>query len=561
MQGTTPPGGFAGRIGTDFPVRRPARCEPARACRWWCRSRRTSSAARALDGGLCASRLAVVPRGTSAPSRPSARSPPASSSSSSSSTTARCARAWGLLRFSGDDLGLLLFFRSSSCRVSWSADLLLLCGRRLVHCGRHFFREANARPRRDGLSLRLLLRSVQRQQPPARHRRVSGAAPPRPRSHRSTPRRLRPGVLPSPAHQPRPDAASSPWRESRVERRGGQYLAHRRLRLDVDPPARELGGQAGVLALFADSQRELPVRHDDGRGVVFLADASRCSTWAGLRALATNRAGSGSHWMTSMRSPFSSLTMFWMRMPRRPTHEPTGSMPSCRAQTATLLRKPASRAIDLISTTPRKISGTSSSNRRLQQVLVRAREDQLRAPDRAVHLEQVELHSLARRGSARSAPARLPGRSPRSCRGRRRCASPPCAGSRRRRCRLRGSRTPRTPSRARPRAGAAARLASPSARRSGPRAPGAPLRAAGRPSMTSGLRLRASGSADLDLVVRDFLDDRALEVDVVVTGLAIDLDRDVAVDRRCLSYMRIRGRPPSPGAPPLWANSSLPPTV
>ena len=93
------------------------------------------------------------------------------------------------------------------------------------------------------------------------------------------------------------------------------------------------------------------------------------STCAGLRAFATKRAGSGSHWITSIRSPFSSLTMFWIRMPRRPTHDPTGSIPSCRAETATLLRKPASRAIDLISTTPRYISGTSSSNNRRSRFL------------------------------------------------------------------------------------------------------------------------------------------------------------------------------------------------
>src|SRR5207237_1713892 len=37
---------------------------------------------------------------------------------------------------------------------------------------------------------------------------------------------------------------------------------------DVDPPARKLRREPGVLALFADGERELPVRHDDIRRLV-----------------------------------------------------------------------------------------------------------------------------------------------------------------------------------------------------------------------------------------------------------------------------------------------------
>ena len=66
----------------------------------------------------------------------------------------------------------------------------------------------------------------------------------------------------------------------------------------------------------------------------------------------------------SIFSPYNSLTMFWMRMPRMPTQAPTGSSPSCRAATATFERVPASRAMALISTVPLWISGTSSSSRR-----------------------------------------------------------------------------------------------------------------------------------------------------------------------------------------------------
>src|SRR5438552_1853052 len=40
------------------------------------------------------------------------------------------------------------------------------------------------------------------------------------------------------------------------------------LAADIDPPAGELRGQAGVLALLADRKRELPVRDDDIRGLV-----------------------------------------------------------------------------------------------------------------------------------------------------------------------------------------------------------------------------------------------------------------------------------------------------
>ena len=61
--------------------------------------------------------------------------------------------------------------------------------------------------------------------------------------------------------------------------------------------------------------------------------------------------------------------MFWMRMPRSPTHEPTASTPSCLAWTATLLRDPGSLAMPTISTAPLYISGTSISKSRLTRSL------------------------------------------------------------------------------------------------------------------------------------------------------------------------------------------------
>ena len=65
-----------------------------------------------------------------------------------------------------------------------------------------------------------------------------------------------------------------------------------------------------------------------------------------------NALWSSSHDTMSIFSPCSSLTMLWIRLPRMPMQEPTGSMPAWDALTATLLRKPASRAMALISTTP-----------------------------------------------------------------------------------------------------------------------------------------------------------------------------------------------------------------
>ena len=44
------------------------------------------------------------------------------------------------------------------------------------------------------------------------------------------------------------------------------------LGLDVDAPARQARGEAGVLALLADRERELVVGHDNGRLLVVVVD-------------------------------------------------------------------------------------------------------------------------------------------------------------------------------------------------------------------------------------------------------------------------------------------------
>ena len=63
-----------------------------------------------------------------------------------------------------------------------------------------------------------------------------------------------------------------------------------------------------------------------------------CTALAGLRAFEMNSRSSEDHSTTSIFSPPSSLTMFCMRTPRMPTHEPTGSTPLCSATTAILER-------------------------------------------------------------------------------------------------------------------------------------------------------------------------------------------------------------------------------
>ena len=52
----------------------------------------------------------------------------------------------------------------------------------------------------------------------------------------------------------------------------GLLLGELGLALDVDPPAGEAGGEAGVLALLADGQRQLEVGDDDLGGAGLLVD-------------------------------------------------------------------------------------------------------------------------------------------------------------------------------------------------------------------------------------------------------------------------------------------------
>ena len=88
-------------------------------------------------------------------------------------------------------------------------------------------------------------------------------------------------------------------------------------------------------------------------------------TSAGASAAAIYSSGVSLYLMMSIFSPRSSFTMLFTRVPCWPTQAPMGSTLGSLLHTAIFVRLPASRAMLLISTVPSKISGTSSSNRRL----------------------------------------------------------------------------------------------------------------------------------------------------------------------------------------------------
>ena len=75
-------------------------------------------------------------------------------------------------------------------------------------------------------------------------------------------------------------------------------------------------------------------------------------TSAGARAAATYWPGSSDHLMMSTFSPRSSSTTAFTRWPRGPTQAPMGSTFSSSLHTASLVRLPASRAMDMTCTVP-----------------------------------------------------------------------------------------------------------------------------------------------------------------------------------------------------------------
>ena len=82
------------------------------------------------------------------------------------------------------------------------------------------------------------------------------------------------------------------------------------------------------------------------------SSSTTLATCAGCSALTMKEAASGCQGMMSIFSPCNSPTTAWTRLPRMPTHAPTGSMDESRLITAILAREPGSRATDLISMMP-----------------------------------------------------------------------------------------------------------------------------------------------------------------------------------------------------------------
>ena len=80
--------------------------------------------------------------------------------------------------------------------------------------------------------------------------------------------------------------------------------------------------------------------------------SSTLTTSAGDRAAAMYWVGSSEKRMMSIFSPLSSSTMVFTRWPLGPTQAPMGSTLGSADHTASLVREPASRATDLISTVP-----------------------------------------------------------------------------------------------------------------------------------------------------------------------------------------------------------------
>ena len=73
---------------------------------------------------------------------------------------------------------------------------------------------------------------------------------------------------------------------------------------------------------------------------------------AGARAFCANVIRSSEYRMTSIFSPCSSRMMDCTRLPRIPTHAPTGSTSRSRERTATLARSPGWRTAPLMTTVP-----------------------------------------------------------------------------------------------------------------------------------------------------------------------------------------------------------------
>jgi len=155
---------------------------------------------------------------------------------------------------------------------------------------------------------------------PADRRRRSHPCPGSPRPRMLT--KPRAPAAAGPAPPATEGATTAPWPEQPLL--AHLLLGELALALDVDPPAGEPGGQPGVLALLADGEGELEVRHD--HLAVWVSGSMRTSfTFAGERAFDTKREASSAHGMMSTFSPRSSLTHHRTLDPFGPTQARPGS--------------------------------------------------------------------------------------------------------------------------------------------------------------------------------------------------------------------------------------------
>ena len=151
---------------------------------------------------------------------------------------------------------------------------------------------------------------------------------------------------------------------------------------DVDPPAGEPRGEPRVLALAADRERQHPLGHGHVGDAVLLVDVH-------AEDLGGRQRVGDEHRRILVPRDHVDLLAGELRdhrlhagaaLARRSRRRGRGHPGATRRRPCE--RLPASRAIALISTVPAWISGTSSSNRRSQEALVRARDEDLRSARR-----------------------------------------------------------------------------------------------------------------------------------------------------------------------------------
>ena len=160
-------------------------------------------------------------------------------------------------------------------------------------------------------------------------------------------RRFLPRRWPRPPHRAYPPARCPDPAHAAARRTGSRLLMSML-------PAGQLRGQAGVLALLADGQRQLAVGHRHAGRPSPHRTRYTLTTRAGFRALATNSAGSADHLMISIFSSWPLADhLFHAACRAGQRARPPGSTIRLAGRTRpSWCGLPASRAMDLISTMP-----------------------------------------------------------------------------------------------------------------------------------------------------------------------------------------------------------------